>query len=394
MSYAQHRRIIDADSHVIELDDFLSNAASAEDRGRIPPMSAQRELPVVQEGIDRGRALFAKRQASTESMAKFEAALMDNSKSGWSRLGAFDSKERSHTLDLLGFEMQLILPTFAFHQIAHVDDADILDLGARTLNKAMGEFCRHDARLKAIGYLPLSLGPDRAAAIMAAGFNDGCYTFMVDTNEPEDSKISFAHPDFDPVWAGFAAANAPVVVHVAVNGHYKAVPVSFKNNGKTELELGGDAPAGELGLMTIGNSAQIFLAAMIFDGVFERHPLLRAISMEHSASWLPSWLQSLDWTARTFKRKREFSELPSETARKRIKVSPFAGEPIGWIIDNVGPEMLVFASDYPHPEGTADPIGKFEATMKDCDQATMDAFYCGNMLELMGLDKQQSQQQA
>ena len=62
-----------------------------------------------------------------------------------------------------------------------------------------------------------------------------------------------------------------------------------------------------------------------------------------------------------------------------------AGEPIGWIIENVGPDLLVSASDYPHPEGTSDPIGKFEATMTNCDPATMDAFYHGNMESLMGI---------
>ena len=60
---------------------------------------------------------------------------------------------------------------------------------------------------------------------------------------------------------------------------------------------------------------------------------------------------------------------------------------LAWIIKNVGPELLVFASDYTHPEGTSDPIGKFEATMTDCDQDTMDKFYYGNMAELMGLPK-------
>ena len=178
---------------------------------------------------------------------------------------------------------------------------------------------------------------------------------------------------------------APFVIHVAVNGHYKAVSESFKNNGKTELELGGDAPAGELGLMTINSSAELFLSAMIFDGVFERHPNLKGISMEHGAFWLPSWLKALDYTASLFKRKREFKELPSETAKNHIKVSPFAGEPVGWIIENVGPEMLVYASDYPHPEGTSDPIRKFEATMTDCNEETMNAFYHGNMEELMGI---------
>ena len=107
--------------------------------------------------------------------------------------------------------------------------------------------------------------------------------------------------------------------------------------------------------------------------------------MEHGAFWVPSWLQALDYTATLFKHKRKFSELPSETAKKHLKFSPFAGEPVGWIIENVGREMIVFASDYPHPEGTSDPIRKFEAAMSNCDQTTMDAFYHGNMEELMGI---------
>ena len=78
--------------------------------------------------------------------------------------------------------------------------------------------------------------------------------------------------------------------------------------------------------MTINSSAELFLSAMIFDGVFERHPNLKGISMEHGAFWLPSWLKALDYTASLFKRKREFKELPSETAKKHIKVSPFASK--------------------------------------------------------------------
>ena len=81
MSYAQHRKIIDADSHVIELDDFLIAAAKEEDKGLIPDMSSQKELPVIQEGLDRGRELFAKRQEDPSVMAKFEDSILDNRKS-------------------------------------------------------------------------------------------------------------------------------------------------------------------------------------------------------------------------------------------------------------------------------------------------------------------------
>ena len=385
MSYAEHRKIIDADSHVIELEDFLISAAKEEDKKIIPSMSSQKVLPVVEAGLERGKELFKKRQENPEVMAKFEEAIFDNTKSGWNRIGAFDPSERSHAMDMFGYSIQWILPTFSFHQIAHSQDPKVLEVGSKTLNRAMAQFCMSDERLKAIGYVPLQLGPTKSLEIMKQGFDEGCYSFMIDTNEPNDENISFTHPDFDPIWDCFVNNQSPFVVHVAVNGHYKAVPDSFKNNGKSKLELGGDAPAGELGLMTINSSAELFLSAMIFDGVFERFPKLKGISMEHGAFWLPSWLKALDYTASLFKRQRKFKDLPSEVAKRHLKVSPFAGEPIGWIIENIGPNMLVYASDYPHPEGTSDPIRKFEATMTECDEKTMDAFYHGNMEELMGI---------
>ncbi len=385
MTYAEHRRIIDVDSHLIELDDFLHNAARPEHVDLVPSMHDQKGLPVPQAGLDRGRELFLKRQNDPATMAKFEASLMDNTKSGWNRLGAFDPAERSHTLDLLGFEMQWVLPTFSFHQTVHAATDEALAATSMTLNRAMGTFCSRDDRLKAVGFLPLSLGPDTAKSIMDQGFADGCYTFMVPTNEPNPESPSFTHPAFDPIWAEFAERRIPAGIHVAVNGDYQAVSPSFRNNGKSELALGGDAPAGELGLLNIGTSAQLFLSAMIFDGVFARYPDLLVISMEHAATWLPSWLHQLDFTAHLFKRRREFEEAPSETAKRHIKVSPFADEPVGWIIENIGPDMLVFASDYPHPEGTGNPIAKFERNMPNCDAVTMDKFYHGNMLELMRL---------
>ena len=142
-------------------------------------------------------------------MAKFEEAILDNTKSGWNRLGAFDPKERSHVLDLFGYSVQWILPTFSFHQIAHTENLEVLEVGASTLNKAMATFCKSDERLKAIGYIPLKLGPRKALEIMERGFDDGCYSFMIDTNEPNDENISFTHPDFDPIWNSFAQNNSP-----------------------------------------------------------------------------------------------------------------------------------------------------------------------------------------
>jgi hypothetical protein len=46
MSYAGSRRIIDADSHLIELEDFVANAADPLERSLIPPMEAQQILHI------------------------------------------------------------------------------------------------------------------------------------------------------------------------------------------------------------------------------------------------------------------------------------------------------------------------------------------------------------
>lgn len=386
MSYAQHRRIIDADSHVIELDTFLRNAATEADLELLMDMDAQTELPVAHDRLEAGKALWERRQnGDQELIAECEEKVVSDVQGGWGRLGSFDPSERTRALDIFGYEMQLVLPTFSLHQVAHTDQMDVLEAGARTLNKAMGEFCSHDKRLKAIGYLPMAIGPDAALALMKQGFADGIYSFMVDTCEPNPDKPSFTHKDFDPIWAGFAEQGVPFVIHVAVNGEHKPVPASFRNNGKDLLELGGDAPAGEVGLITIYHHAEIFLSAMIFDGVFERHPELKGLCLEHATFWLPAWLRALDFTQRAYFVKREFGQKPSDVAKKHLRFAPFAGEPVGWVIDNIGPEMLVFASDFPHAEGSPDPIGRFEATMENCSEETMNAFFHGNMEKLMGL---------
>lgn len=384
MTYAGERRIIDVDSHLFELDDFLSSVATREERALLQPMDSQTELPVSLEAIEKGRLHLERRNADPELMATFEASMFDITRSPWSRLGAFDPAERSYALDILGFDAQIVLGTFSFHQIAHQQDPAALEVGARVHNRAMGRFCLHDERLLAGGYVPLSLGPETAGALIDDAFADGCFTVMVDTNEADPEARSFTHPDFDPVWARFAERDVPVIVHIAVNGHYDPVSPSFRNNGRGSTAVGGDAPDSSLGLVAMNNSVELFLSALILDDVFERHDGLRALSLEHGASWVPGWLHKLDFVERTTRRVAPRDRKASDVARERVRFAPFAGEPVGWIIEQLGPDMLCFASDYPHPEGSRDPIGKFEATMEGVDQAGLDAFYAGNIDAFLG----------
>jgi hypothetical protein len=44
----------------------------------------------------------------------------------------------------------------------------------------------------------------------------------------------------------------------------------------------------------------------------------------------------------------------------------------------------MFATDYPHHEGTDDPIGRFERTMTGCSEVARTKFYNANFRSLMG----------
>ena len=61
------------------------------------------------------------------------------------------------------------------------------------------------------------------------------------------------------------------------------------------------------------------------------------------------------------------------------------GEPVGALIEASGEDLLMFSSDYPHPEGGTDPIAKFEAAMKESSQVAERKFYSGNFAALMDM---------
>jgi len=43
----------------------------------------------------------------------------------------------------------------------------------------------------------------------------------------------------------------------------------------------------------------------------------------------------------------------------------------------------MFSSDYPHPEGTDDPIGRFERTFNGISEEDKTKFYCENFQAMM-----------
>jgi hypothetical protein len=99
-------------------------------------------------------------------------------------------------------------------------------------------------------------------------------------------------------------------------------------------------------------------------------------------------MRKLDLAQRTFGRTepvlRDLTLLPSEYVQRQLRFTPFPGEPVGWMIEQAGDELFCFSSDYPHPEGGRDPIGRFEATLEGVNDNALERFYTSNFADLMG----------
>lgn len=376
MSYAAGRRILDADSHVMELADFLDGFIEPSQRDRLRRRGMDALKPVLDDAVRKAEA----RRTDAEKAARAEERLLQDK--GWSAMGAFDAAERSHVLDLFGFDGQLVFATFATSMFTG-KDVDRLYAGAAAQDRAIADFCKDDPRLLPVAFVPL-VDPARAAKAVAEAIEIGCKAVMVPSTAA--GELAPTHPDLDAVWDTLAHANVPFVLHVGGGG--RLLDPAFHNNDMPVTDhLGGGENIRSKDFLAIHHSPELFLGALIYDGIFDRFPTLRGGCIEQGAGWVVSWMHHLDYGLRAFKRTEEplrrLEHKPSEYVRKHLKFTPFPGEDVGWMIRSAGSELFMFSTDYPHPEGGRDPLAKFEETLTEISDADKQRFYFGNMAELL-----------
>ncbi len=381
MTYATNRRYCDADSHIMETRDWIAKFADAELLAKLPEMSllksGTKSFEVINEAVAR------QRQRAANGVAAIDVV---KGQKGWNAPGAFDAAERKAALDDLGFDRQLVFSTFSASQYLHHEDPDVRYGGIRAHNRAMAAFCKPDPRLIAVGQVSLA-DPKRCVAEMTEGVALGCGAFWI-PGMPVGDK-SPGHPDFDAVWQAFCDLNVPFILHVGPNSPTKIA--AYENNGQarpkdiTGAEGGENLRVRDFMLLSVG--PQQFLTALVFDGVFSRFPRLRGGVIELGAGWVPEFLRTLDLSQKIFRKTDPAVEAltlrASEYIRRAVKFTPFPGEDAGRLIKDAGAELFMFSSDYPHPEGTDDPIGRFERTFNGISEEAKARFYSENFLALM-----------
>ncbi|HTB78125.1 MAG TPA: amidohydrolase family protein [Polyangiaceae bacterium] len=380
MSYATGRTYCDADSHLMETPDWLMGYADPLVRGRLRPLSLGKAGAGPEKKIAEAIARV-KDPAATDSISRDVIA----GPKGWGALGAFTASERSKALDDLGFSRQLVFTTFAATQFLWAEDPEVVYGGLRAHNRAIADFCSTDPRLVPAGMVSLD-DPARALVEVEEGIKLNVGAFWIPA-APAGAR-SPGHPDFDPIWRRLSEARIPFVLHIGLGT--RVLPKDYENNGRplpADIHGGGENIRVK-DYMVISFAPQMFLSALIFDGVFERFPELRGGAIELGASWVPDFLQRLDRGAALFSKGdpaiAALSRRPSEYIRGQFKFTPFPGENVGALIKATGSELFMFSSDYPHPEGTNDPIGRFAKTLSGLSEEELRRFYSANFEAMLG----------
>lgn len=379
MTYAGERRVNDADSHLMELPDFLAAHADPEIRDRLPTLGE------ATTGIfDPGRHV-GQRGHTPETLAKL-IALGDALTKGpkWhDALGAFSGEERGIALDLLGFERQVVFSSFCARLIFGAPDLDVRYGAATAHNRAMAEFVGHDRRMIGVAMVPLD-DPPRALAAIDSALDAGLGAIWISADAP--GGRSPGHPAHNPIWARLEERAAPFILHVG------SAPLTiddvWMNDGRPERRTarGGAEVIGSKDLTVIHHAAQRFVSSLVLDGVLEAFPQLKGGIIEIGAGWVPDMIRRLDYAADIWSKSEphlaNMTRRPSEQIRAQLRFTPYPFEDVAQLVSESYPELYLFSSDYPHAEGGRDPIGRFERSTASLDAHARALFFQHNFEDL------------
>jgi predicted TIM-barrel fold metal-dependent hydrolase len=159
------------------------------------------------------------------------------------------------------------------------------------------------------------------------------------------------YPEFDPFWARVAEAGVFVCLHGSDSGYDKIA--QWWTGGRSEfLAFERDAFQGTTD--QIGRAISDTVSALICHGVFDRHPKVRVASIENGGVWVASLLHRLD---RAYgQMPQAFKQHPRDLFQKHVYVAPFYEDNLQDLRTHMPVERMLFGSDYPHPEGVAEPL--------------------------------------
>jgi len=348
-------RVVDADGHVLEPPDVWErylDPAARHDPIRVRRGPDGRDVLLI-EGRP-ARLTTPEMLGGFGGMGKTIAELATATLSGRyaenTPPAASDPAARLALLDRDGIGHALLYPSLGLQWEAEVTDPAYALAHCRAYNRWIEEFAA-GSRDRLVPIAHLSLGDATAAAselrrAVRAGARGG---FLLPFTL---SGLAHGHPAHDPLWAAAEELDVPIALHTGIDPSARSLHRRF-----TDLTWPDGVVQGiwYLQLMFTQAVQQAFSTFFLY-GTFDRFPRLKLVVLESGAGWLGFWLDRMDALYKGALRvTMALRECPSVYVRRQCWISADPDERgLPPIIDYVGADRFVWATDYPHSDHAAD----------------------------------------
>ena len=371
-------RVISSDSHIYEPVDLWTSRAESKFKDRMPHI----------ESMEDGDWWFCDgyRFSGTADAAQAGLRFEDPSKLQLARRveeirpGAWIPEEHVKDMDIDGVDAGIIYPSAGLDVYSTIPDSDLLSEIFRIYNDWLAEFCKpFPDRLKGVAMINIDeVKPgvkelERCAKMGLAGGMISVYPLP---------GMEYDSPEYDILWAAAQDLQMPLALHFTTN-----------RPRPNELAPTTASMAKPAVITNTDHWVRMSLANIIFGGVFQRFPKLQIGAVEHELSWVPHFLDRMDYTYTQRVPVEEWwsrysgDKLPSEHFQSNVFLG-FQEDGLGIKMrDIIGVDTLMWGSDYPHTESTFPRSRQIlEEILADCSEEEKAKIAGGNAARVYNLN--------
>ncbi|MCZ6547614.1 MAG: amidohydrolase family protein [Deltaproteobacteria bacterium] len=257
-----------------------------------------------------------------------------------------DPKTWAKVLDREGIDRTVIYPTAGLG-VGFIQDAEWAVVACRAYNNMMADrYIKFDSRLGAVALLPIQDIKESAKELHRAVKDLKMHGGIL---APAGFDKPLGDTYFDPLYSEAQSLGCPLAIH-----------------GAPSRGLGLDFFRTLIEVRTLSHPflQMIHLTSIVLEGVLERFPKLKIASLEAGCQWIPFLMDRLDM---------EYGNRSPQAPLLKMKPSEYmSGGQIYYhaelwekmlpdVIERVGEDQILYATDYPHEPDLASAIRKFEA---------------------------------
>ncbi len=348
-------------------------------------------LPIQKHLTDKAERVFLLKDINAQWRAGVEDQLA----------GAWDHERRTEVLDADGVAGEIVFPDGVTEQNAPPFGAglalptrnivpDLQWAGARAHNRWLAEFCALDpARRFGVAVCPLLWDTERGIEEVRFARDNGLRGVLIPAITT--GFEAYHNRCYDPFWEVCEDTGTVVCFHSGPGAFEDVFGPGFPDGDQDPYPGGVGVYVSEVFFWTYRP-----LIFMLWGGVFERFPKLKASVTETGQGWLlPPLLRMLDhhyndtvFTAKLGDFRSHLSMSPADYFRRNCAIGASCmPREDAEIRHEMGMDQLMWGTDFPHPEGTwPNTATKMLDTFRGLPEEDVAAMLGGNAIDFYGLD--------